>query len=336
MSLPQCQILIGDCLESLRGVPDNSIRCCVTSPPYWGLRDYGVEGQIGLEETFDEFLDRLVAVFDQVRRVLTTDGTAWVNMGDSYAQDGGPAVQGTRGELANRRVAAIRPGAKGRRRPPEGLKPKDLIGQPWELAFSLRRAGWYLRQDIIWHKPAPMPESVRDRCTKAHEYLFLLSKSDRYFWNSEAMKEPVTGGAHRRKRVFGWAAGAEPRKPAQFSVPGVHPKATKATRGTKANASFSGAIADLVDSRNRRSVWTVATEPFSGAHFATFPPSLVRPCILASTEPGDTVLDPFGGSGTTGAVAVELGRNGLLCELNPEYAEIARARVSVTPGLALL
>jgi DNA modification methylase len=309
MSLPQCQILIGDCLESLRGVPDNSIRCCVTSPPYWGLRDYGVEGQIGLEETFDEFLDRLVAVFDQVRRVLTTDGTAWVNMGDSYAQDGGPAVQGTRGELANRRVAAIRPGAKGRRRPPEGLKPKDLIGQPWELAFSLRRAGWYLRQDIIWHKPAPMPESVRDRCTKAHEYLFLLSKSERYFWNSEAMKEPV---------------------------PGVHPKATKATRGTKANASFSGAIADLVDSRNRRSVWTVATEPFSGAHFATFPPSLVRPCILASTEPGDTVLDPFGGSGTTGAVAVELGRNGLLCELNPEYAEIARARVSVTPGLALL
>jgi DNA modification methylase len=330
-----CNIIVGDCLESLRRMPSDSVRCCVTSPPYWGLRDYGVDGQIGLEETFDEFLDRLVAVFDQVRRVLTTDGTAWVNMGDSYAQDGGPAVQGTRGELANRRVAAIRPGAKGRRRPPEGLKPKDLIGQPWELAFSLRRAGWYLRQDIIWHKPAPMPESVRDRCTKAHEYLFLLSKSHRYFWSADAMKEPVTGGAHRRKSVFGWAAGDEPRNAADFSRPGVHPEAQNAPRGSRANSSFCGQVTDLVDQRNRRSVWTIPSEPFKGAHFATFPPSLVRPCILASTAPGDTVLDPFGGSGTTGAVALELGRNAVLLELNPEYAAIARERCNVTPGLCL-
>lgn len=320
-------ILQGDCLQSLRTLPDESVHCVVTSPPYWGLRDYGCAGQIGLEATVDEFIERLVVVFTEVRRVLRNDGTCWVNMGDCYA---------TR--------AAV------------GLRPKNLLGQPWRLAFALQASGWYLRQDIIWHKPAPMPESVADRCTKAHEYLFLLAKSERYHWDAAAMREPVTGGAHARrsfngvgfghgyedkprwtpKTPHGWGVGDEPRRSVEFQRNGVHPKARAAGSGTRANASFCAAVSDLVKSRNRRSVWTIPAEPCSDAHFATFPTALVRPCILAGCPVGGTVLDPFGGSGTTAAVAIELGRNAILCELNPDYVALAKARLAaVTPGLAL-
>lgn len=334
-------ILQGDCLESLRTLPDESVHCVVTSPPYWGLRDYGCAGQIGLEATVTEFISRLVDVFAEVRRVLRQDGTCWVNMGDSYASNGGSGWQGKTGERSDRRFTATRNSVglrEANRRPPHGLKPKDLIGQPWRLAFALQADGWYLRQDIIWHKPSPMPESVRDRCTKAHEYLFLLTKSEQYHWDFEAMREPVNGTAHasgsgvnaKIKHPDGWASH-------KGSHGTIHKDGRErgATR-PKQNASFSAAVTQTVESRNRRSVWTIPSEPYSEAHFATFPTALVRPCILAGCPVGGTVLDPFGGSGTTGSVALELGRKYILCELNPKYVELASARLaSVTPGLPL-
>ncbi|MCL4109835.1 UNVERIFIED_CONTAM: hypothetical protein GTU68_059582 [Idotea baltica] len=268
------EIHIGDCRKVLQGLPDESVRCCVTSPPYWGLRDYGVAGQIGMEGTVDEFITQLVDVFREVRRVLTNDGTCWVNMGDCYAGGGnGGGMPG-----ADKNKAA----REGERRRPEGFKNKDMIGQPWMLAFALRADGWFLRSDIIWHKPTAMPESVKDRPTKAHEYVFLLSKSERYFYDFEAIMEPK----------------------------------------------------DLVERRNKRSVWSIASTGYSEAHFATFPPDLVKPCVLAGSEPGDLVLDPFAGSGTTGEVAVELGRKAVLIELNPEYGKLIEQRLgNVTPGL---
>lgn len=337
------QIITGDCLESLRRLPDESIHCVVTSPPYWGLRDYGVDGQIGLEPSFDEFLDRLVSVFEEVRRVLRKDGTCFVNMGDSYASNGGAGWQGKTGERSDRRFTATRNAVglrEANRRPPMGLKPKDLIGQPWRLAFALQAEGWYLRQDIIWHKPAPMPESCKDRCTKAHEYLFLLTKSERYYWDHDAMQEPVTGNAHARvKSPSGWETDTGVSHSAiARQAPGVHPKAKQASgSGSRQNESFVQATsAKLVTTRNRRSVWTIPAEPQSEAHFATFPTALVRPCILAGCPPGGTVLDPFGGSGTTGVVALETGRHAILLELNPEYAKIAARRLmTVTVGFKL-
>mgnify|MGYP006921288703 FL=1 len=326
------QIITGHCLESLRRLPDESIHCVVTSPPYWGLRDYGVDGQIGLEPTFDGFLDRLVAVFEEVRRVLRKDGTCWVNMGDSYVASGS-GQQGAGGPKVNSQTIP------NKLRCAE-LRPKNLMGQPWRLAFALQAEGWYLRQDIIWHKPAPMPESCKDRCTKAHEYLFLLTKSERYFWNHDAMQEPVTGNAHARvKSPSGWETdtGVSHSAIARQSE-GVHPKAKQASgSGSRQNESFVQATsAKLVATRNRRSVWTIPAEPQSEAHFATFPTALVRPCILAGCPPGGTVLDPFGGSGTTGVVALEAGRHAILLELNPEYAKIAASRLmTVTIGFKL-
>jgi len=303
-------VLHGDALSMLHTLPDESVQCCVTSPPYWGLRDYGVAGQIGLEPNVDDFIARLVDVFREVRRVLKRDGTAWVNMGDCYASSGGAGIQGTRGQRFGRRHTqeTIDLGAK-RYDLERGIKPKDLIGQPWMLAFALRAEGWFLRQDIIWHKPNPMPESVTDRCTKAHEYIFLLSKSERYYYDAEAMQEPAAyadcGRPSKKKGEF--EAKGEP-------LPGQLPfRAITATR-------------------NRRSVWTVPTQPYTGAHFSTFPPDLIKPCILAGTKPGDVVLDPFGGSGTTGQVAIELGRRAVLIELNPEYLPLIRRRCTVTPG----
>lgn len=331
-------ILEGDCFDSLKTVADESIHCVVTSPPYWGLRDYGCSGQIGLEPSFEEFLARLVDVFSEVRRVLRKDGTCWVNMGDSYASNGGAGIQGSTGQRSGRRFTASRntDGLKSTgSRPPAGLKAKELIGQPWRLAFALQDSGWYLRQDIIWHKPSPMPESVRDRCTKAHEYIFLLTKSESYYWDFEAMREPVSGNAHARVRhPHGWGVGSEPRDPVALQRSGVHPKAREAAVGVvRANKSFSAAVAGLVELRNRRSVWTIPSEPCSEAHFATFPTALVRPCILAGCPVGGTVLDPFGGSGTTAVCALELGRTAVICELNPQYVAIARSRISsVTPG----
>jgi site-specific DNA-methyltransferase (adenine-specific) len=287
-------------------MPEQSVNCCVTSPPYFGLRDYGHDGQIGLEQTPDEFVAKLVEVFREVKRVLRDDGTLWINLGDTYAAQGGAQVQGTK--QAKGSQAGAWNGET--RKPPQGIKPKDLIGIPWRVAFALQADGWYLRQDIIWHKPNPMPESVRDRCTKAHEYIFLLSKSERYCFNSEAMKEPAICD-----RIRG---------------PALHRDAIS----TNGNGGLSRR--EPQETRNRRSVWTVATRPYKGAHFATYPPELIRPCIRAGCPADGTVLDPFGGSGTTAMVAQQEGRKAILCELNPQYLPLIQRRLadaaSTTPG----
>ena len=318
------QILQGDCREVLRTLPDESVHCCVTSPPYWGLRDYGVDGQIGLEETPDEFTARLVEVFREVRRVLRADGTCWVNLGDSYATDRGgttPPAQTVAGGVSGIGGISELRGQKDGYNPTRdcrayGLKHKELVGIPWRVAFALQADGWWLRQDIIWHKPNPMPESVTDRCTKAHEYLFLLTKSARYWWDADAMKEtafcPEGSGNKDVKGAMTYRDGHK-----EFRV-----HAGLAEIGPR-------------ETRNKRSVWTVPSEPYKGAHFATYPPSLIRPCILAGCPVGGTVLDPFGGSGTTGQVAIDLGRRAVLIELNPEYIALAWQRTNVTPGLAL-
>ena len=313
--IPTVTIYVGDNLATLRTIPDKSVQCCVTSPPYWGLRNYGVDGQIGLEPTIEKFMERLVDVFREVRRVLREDGVCWVNMGDAY-NAAGRNGHGTRIGYKQSSNRASASNADDCRPSVPELKPKDLIGQPWRLAFALQSDGWWLRQDIIWHKPNPMPESVRDRCTKAHEYVFMLTKSERYFWDAEAMKEAAVSD-HASGNGFAGRQGGASHMPMTGG------------RGTYEEWLPGG-------KRNRRSVWTIATEPYSEAHFATFPTELPRRCILASTRPGDTVLDPFGGSGTTGMVALELGRNAILCELNPEYADLARQRCNVTPGLSLL
>jgi DNA modification methylase len=338
------RIFGGDCREVLKQFPDNSIQCCVTSPPYWGLRDYGtadweggdplcehsismptkwndpkrgtqvlrpevanrggdastchncgamrIDQQIGLEQSPDEFVAEMVSVFREVRRVLREDGTLWLNLGDSYAgnnsraSNGGRAGFGTPRETVTNRIA-------------EGLKPKDLVGIPWRVALALQADGWFLRQDIIWHKPNPMPESVKDRCTKAHEYIFLLSKSSHYYFDADAIKEPsVYAGDNRGARK-------------------------DSRRGTSMN-QMNGATGDY---KNKRSVWTVATRPYKGAHFAAFPPDLIEPCILAGSPKGGLVLDPFGGSGTTVAVSILNDREGVAIELNDDYIPLMEKRI---------
>jgi DNA modification methylase len=272
------RIETGDCIEVMRSLPDClRVNCCVTSPPYFGLRDYGHAGQIGLEKTPAEYVSRLVEVFRAVRDRLEDDGTLWLNLGDSY---GG----------------------------------KSLLGIPWRVAFALQADGWYLRSDIIWHKPNPMPESVTDRPTKAHEYMFLLAKSRTYYYDAESVEEksePSSGGFQSR---------------AEKGLT-VHHSEGYGGNGETGQAKGRGGFTAFTGKRNRRTVWTVATQPFSGAHFATFPPDLIEPCILAGCPVGGTVLDPFGGAGTTGLVADRLQRNALLIELNPEYAEMARNRI---------
>lgn len=311
-------IIIGDCRDVLPTLPEKHFHTCVTSPPYFGLRDYGVDGQIGLEPTPDEFVGELVKVFREVRRVLRDDGTVWLNLGDSYA--GG--VNGGGGSFAQDGIRTALPGTDknkatrhGKRGVVDGLKPKDLIGIPWRVAFALRADGWYLRQDIIWSKPNPMPESVRDRCTKAHEYLFMLSKSARYFFDQAAIAEaaanPMDLGILRGRSGVGEKDGVA------WHAPSI---------AKRQEAGIDSRTAGK-ETRNRRSVWTVATQPFSGAHFATFPPALIEPCILAGCPIGGRVLDPFGGAGTTGLVAERLQRNATLIELNPEYAAMADARI---------
>lgn len=304
------RVIIGDCIEGMRGLPDQSVHTCVTSPPYFGLRDYGMDGQIGLEATPDAFVARLVDVFREVRRVLRDDGTLWLNLGDSYSAQGGAQVQGTKQAKGSQSGAWGGESRKG----VAGLKPKDLIGIPWRVAFALQADGWYLRQDIIWHKPNPMPESVRDRCTKAHEYLFLLSKSDRYFFDGEAIKEVSTHAGRVVKAT------------------GSDSKNANAGFGSDTKGGFTKNDTLVGETRNRRSVWTVTTKPYAGAHFATFPPDLIEPCILAGSPVGGTVLDPFGGSGTTAGVALRHGRRAILCELNPEYAALMPDRVSALGG----
>ena len=298
----------GDCRETMRALAADGVRAqmCVTSPPYFGLRDYGQPGQLGLEQTPEEYIAAMVEVFRCVRDVLADDGTLWLNIGDSY-NAAGRTGHGTRVGFKQGSNRASAGGADNCRPSVDGLKPKDLIGIPWMLAFALRADGWFLRQDIIWHKPNPMPESVRDRCTKAHEYMFLLTKSDRYYFDSKAMQEPADPANHRDSRGIRRTA----------------PGSTDHT-GFKNGRHY--------ETRNRRSVWTVATRPYKGAHFATFPPALIEPCILAGSRPGDVVLDPFMGSGTTAAVALQHGRQYLGCELNPAYQPLQDARIATSVG----
>lgn len=335
------RILQGDCRDVLRTLPDESVQMCVTSPPYFGLRDYGVAGQMGLESSPEEFIAGMVEVFGEVRRVLREDGTLWLNIGDSYATNGGPGWQGKNGQRADRRFTGTRNTVAMReqaRTAFDGYKPKDLMGIPWMLAFALRADGWYLRQEIIWHKPNPMPESISDRCTKAHESIFLLAKSAKYFFNAKAIAEPASPNTHSRGKVKmpdGWDTGAgghgsfhrNGRQKGETRPVGVGPKSADEDSKVKGKVSFHAGTVDVLDERNKRSVWTIPTAPFKEAHFATFPPALVEPCILAGCPEGGTVLDPFFGAGTTGLVADRLRRDCIGIELNTEYAAIARKRI---------
>lgn len=371
------QIITGDALIELTKLEPESVQCCVTSPPYWGLRDYsvcgcsqkrhaskvalemcrtivpgasgqssatdprcfqepdpgcdmcggtgkikGTENQLGLEPTPAQYVAKLVAVFDEVKRVLKDDGVLFLNLGDSYS--GGGNYRGLNSENtltdkqnSNRGARGISQelGARGKE---TGCKPKDLIGIPWLVAFALRDSGWYLRSDIIWAKPNPMPESVTDRPTKSHEYLFLLSKNQRYYYNAEAIKEPAVTEPHNS----GYANGNE------YAVGPMNRNGHSQREDPNRVWAGNGL-------RNKRSVWTVNPMPYAEAHFATFPPDLIKPCILAGTKPGDIVLDPFSGSGTTGMVSLELGRQSVLIELNPAYVNLAKERCNVTPGLQL-
>lgn len=307
----------GDNRIVLRSMIDAGVRvqCAVTSPPYFGLRSYGIgkdNGEIGLEATPDEFVAAMVEVFSLVWYLLTDDGVLWLNLGDSYAANRGYQVASTlmAGDATNKAQAGDGHGMKAA---DFGLKPKDLIGIPWRVAFALQEAGWYLRQDIIWHKPNPMPESVTDRCTKAHEYMFLLSKSERYYFDNTAIQEPETMKPQNR---------LTPRK--------ANPDAK--VHGMPEYRQQEGGVGGGM--RNKRSVWSVNTAPYSGAHFATYPPALIEPCILAGSRSGDTVLDCFFGSGTTGEVAGNLGRNWIGCEINDHYAPLQQARTAQR-GLAL-
>ena len=301
-------ILFGDCLESLKIIAneEQKARMCVTSPPYYGLRNYGDEDkQLGQEQSPEEYIDNMVKVFRLVRDCLTDDGTLWLNIGDSYynyRKDGCIPKQ----TFSNNRQDLPKTTPR-RSNKLVGYKDKDLIGIPWMLAFALRADGWYLRQDIIWHKPNPMPESVRDRCTKAHEYIFLLSKSKYYHYDNEAIKEPAKD----------W--GTRDRTNGKYHNPGT---------GLQPHTGLTKSYTK----RNKRSVWSVNKKPYKGAHFATYPPELIRPCILAGSERGDIILDPFLGSGTTAMVAKDLGRSYIGCELNEDYASLQSARISTIPN----
>ena len=328
------KIYNGDAAEVLATLPDDSIDCCVTSPPYFGLRDYGVSGQIGLEDTPKEYIDRLLNVFSQVHRVLKPGGTFWLNISDSYAGSGHGYLSEIKGKQATNRGTLF-----FENRPPTpvptGLKQKDLIGIPWMLAFALRANGWYLRQEIIWHKLNPMPESVRDRCTKSHESLFLLTKSPKYYFDNNAIMEPAkydgrkdttAKGSPKYRRIAGvrvqnFAKGAHERWPNKIRGYAEKDGITGQREQHHGNNIIS------YPARNKRDVWMIPTRPFRGAHFAVFPPDLVRPCILAGCPIGGIVIDPFFGAGTTGLVAKQLGRNYVGIELNPEYVEIAEERL---------
>lgn len=310
-------ILVGDVRQRLSELPDGAVRCVVTSPPYWGLRDYGHDGQLGLEQTPEQYVAGMVEVFREVRRVLANDGTLWLNIGDSYSSGNRtrkvvPTIRRSDFDPASGLQARLNGIAV---RPPvvEGLGQKQLVGIPWRLAFALQADGWLLRQDIIWAKPNPMPESVTDRCTKAHEYLFLLTKQPRYYYDHKVIKEPVSEVSLKRAE-YGWDSDRPSTKNASMGGAGIHVE--------KMGTRFVNP-----EDRNKRSVWTVTTKPFRGAHFAVMPEALVEPCILAGSAPGDTVLDPFSGSGTVGVVALRNGRDYIGTELNPEYAQISEARI---------
>lgn len=335
-----------DCLLGLQQYPENFFHCCVTSPPYWGLRDYGVNGQMGLESSPEEFIEKMVAVFREVKRTLRDDGTLWLNIGDSYANHG-----------RNRTVEQVTGGkvtGKGHHiackdqpnKVVSGLKAKDLVGIPWMLAFALRADGWYLRQDIIWSKPNPMPESITDRCTKSHEYIFLLTKSAKYYYNQDAIKEDASENtyARRAQTPSGWDTGSSNhnKKVGRYSDAGVAwGRASELQPGNnskrpsriKNNESFDAAMNVMPDKRNKRSVWTITPQAFKDAHFATFPEELPYTCIAAGCPLDGIVLDPFMGAGTTALVARKLQRNFVGFELNPVYIQIAETRLQNELGM---
>lgn len=379
------EVICGDAVSELRKLPDESVQCCVTSPPYWGLRDYGENGQLGLERTPEEYVSRLVRVFQEVRRVLRKDGTLWLNLGDSYASgwscsrrnvigNGAAPIKSRVNRLSKQNTNLASELSKNpNRQPIVGLKEKDLVGIPWRVAFALQVDGWWLRSDIIWAKPNPMPESVTDRPTKSHEYMFLLTKAGSYYYDAEAIMEranydgrndlimkgsdkyangfvpnqspqsiAVTG--HQRWKLPNNYKGSLPgrndgpgqdRRSDNDRQPRKHDDTNHGGNGTgfQNHSGYDQLNHPYV--RNKRSVWTVATAPYPEAHFATYPPDLIKPCILAGSRVGDTVLDPFAGSGTTGMVALELGRKAILIELNPKYVELIHQRCDVTVGLPL-
>jgi DNA modification methylase len=341
-------ILQGDCVERLRELPDGSVQCCVTSPPYWGLRDYLDKRQIGHEKTPELYVARLVEVFQEVKRVLRDDATLWLNLGDCYAgggNGGGGSFAGMR-DWDNKNV----PSRNGVMRTPRNYKPKDLIGIPWMTALALRADGWYLRMDNIWHKPNPMPESVTDRCTRAHEYMFHFSKSAKYYCDMEAIKDQPSPAlikqiedgynGHAVKDYLG-ASVQDASATKSRIINGYRTRIDKQRGHGRRHAGFNDKWDALTPAeqaicgRNKRSVWTVAPANYKESHFATFPPNLIKPCIMAGSRLGDTVLDPFGGSGTTAAVALELGRKAVTIELNPDYVKMIEQRTHTTPGLPL-
>lgn len=297
------RFLLGDALEQLRTMPPESVHTCVTSPPYYNLRDYGAAGQIGNEVSVEEYINTLVEVFREVRRILRHDGTVWVNIGDSYAtRSGNQPPTNTRNSCGHTA-----------KKTPSGYKYKDMIGVPWLLAFALRADGWYLRQDIIWNKSNCMPEAVKDRCTKSHEYVFLLSKSERYYFDAQAISEPATSKKGNARTFRGGGA---------YTGGRAHDNSAQVKRESHGN------VENPTGRRNKRDVWTISTTGFRGAHFAVFPEKLVEPCILAGCPAGGVVLDPFMGSGTTGVVAKRLGRDFVGVEINPEYVKMATARIA--------
>jgi DNA modification methylase len=363
-------LYVGDVREVLAGLPDESVQCVVTSPPYWGLRDYGTEGQLGLEPTPELYVENMVAVFREVRRVLRRDGTCWLNIGDSYvAQPSGSKTiesklaksglhfsRETLNDAHTRARLEQANAVRGQWAPPPGLLPKNLVGIPWRLAFALQADGWYLRSEIIWAKPNPMPESVTDRPTKSHEQVFLLTRSKSYFYDAEAVREAFAPASEERYRyAFGGkkaedlhrqdAAGPGGNRTAPIgkrTFPGMPPEADRGPDGRRVT-TVQGGEGSLQHrdgerwpnaGRNLRSVWELPTEPFPEAHFATYPQALVERCIKAGTRLGDVVMDPFGGSGTTALVARRLGRKSLLIELNPDYAEMSARRLSQLSLLA--
>ncbi len=312
-------ILNGDVIDCLRSLPDACVQCVVTSPPYWGLRDYGVEGQIGLEPTPGEYVEKMIEVFREVRRVLRDDGTLWLNLGDCYAS---AWACGRRNVVGN---GSMENGKRDSRpnRVSGDIKEKDMVGIPWRVAFALQADGWYLRSDIIWSKPNSIPESVTDRPTKSHEYVFLLTKSSRYFYDADAIKEPYAESTFKRAKSVNNAATRKDNGTA------INQRGLTAEQQTKAYSKVTE-----TGGRNKRSVWHIATQSSSEAHFATFPEALVIPCVMAGTSGREEtmpciVLDPFGGSGTVAKVARDLGRSSILIEINPEYVQIAKKRLRI-------
>jgi len=320
------RILPGNNIDTLKMIPDSTVDCCVTSPPYYGLRDYNMDGQIGLEDTPEEYIEKLVTVFREVWRVLRDEGTLWVNIGDTYAGSGNGSAhypETAMGRIQETNLGIVDKPNLPKGKIPNGCKAKDLIGIPWMLAFALRADGWYLRQDIIWHKPNPMPESVDDRCTKSHEYIFLLSKTVRYYFDNKVIQEIAAYDGRKDTRMKGSH---------KYSKQEIYPKNRPQTFAARGHERWrTDETGNYL--RNKRDVWTVSNKPFSGAHFAVFPEKLILPCILSGCPENGIVLDPFMGSGTVGVVAIKNCRKYIGCEINPEYIAIAEQRINGEKGL---